>query len=162
MPGDLFAPRFRKWAAGLFSVAMMAAVASPLLENWRSVPTDSFPLSYYPMFTSERGETAAVTYMVGIDATGARRPLHYRYAAGGGMNQARKRITNMVRNGKAGDLCRSVAENVAMRSTRRLDTIVAIEIRTDSYRLREYFETSNRVPVTEEVHHTCGVEQRRG
>lgn len=152
--------RTRKWTAGVFSLVMIVAVASPLAENWRAAPQDSFPLSYYPMFSAKRGETARVTYAVGIDADGVIRPLHYRYASGGGMNQARRRINRMVRTGRAEELCTTIARNIARRRpTAALDGIVVVEVRTGRFRLGEYFETAARAPITEFVHHRCQVER---
>jgi hypothetical protein len=153
-------PARRKWTAGVFSVVMIAAVASPVAENWRAHPRDSFPLSYYPMFSEPR-ESAAITYIVGIDREGRRHRLHYRHAARGGMNQARKRISKLVGKGRAADLCGSVAAKVAAHRAGGLHAIVAIEIRTDRYRLREYFATRDRIPLSEKVHHTCTVKRPR-
>src|SRR5262249_22843254 len=39
---------------GVLSVVMIGATLSPVVENWREKPTDSFPLSYYPMFSQKR------------------------------------------------------------------------------------------------------------
>jgi hypothetical protein len=153
------ASRSGKWVASVFSFAMIVAVASPIAENWRAAPNDSFPLSYYPMFSAKRGETARVTYAVGIDAHGASRQLHYRYAAGGGMNQARRRIHRMVQTGRAGELCTTIARNIARRPAAALGGIVAVEVRTGRFSLREYFETADRTPTTEFVHHRCPVER---
>jgi len=150
---------FSKLAAGLFSLLMIGAVAAPVLENWRTEPQDSFPLSYYPMFSYRRPALTPVTYLVGIDAQGDRRKLHYRHAAGGGMNQVRRQIDKMVRKGNAGELCKTVAGNIATFDTGWRGRIVTIEIRTDTYDLREYFTTTSRTPVNESIHHSCVVDR---
>jgi len=61
-------PTQGKGLASGFSLLMTCAVLWPIVENWREDLTDSFPLSYYPMFTEKRAEKARVTYMVGFGA----------------------------------------------------------------------------------------------
>jgi hypothetical protein len=56
-----------KWQAALFSVAMLGLVAAPVLENWKAEPRDSFPLSYYRMFSEERADRQRLTYLVALD-----------------------------------------------------------------------------------------------
>ena len=71
---------------------MVAAVFSPVAENWRDHPSDGFPLSYYPMFSRQRGEVYRQTHLVGVDAENNRILIPYRFAGAGGFNQVRRQI----------------------------------------------------------------------
>jgi len=46
-------------AASVFGLSLLAAVLWPLRENWRAARRDSFPLSYYPMFSARRRSASA-------------------------------------------------------------------------------------------------------
>ncbi|HXG83618.1 MAG TPA: hypothetical protein VNI84_06285 [Pyrinomonadaceae bacterium] len=61
-----------KLLPALFSVLLLVLVLSPIVENWRAKPTDGFPLSHFPMFTSKRDKMESVTHLVGLDASGNR------------------------------------------------------------------------------------------
>lgn len=98
-------------AAGL-SLLFLGAVAWPVRLNWIRKPQDSFPLSYYPMFSHDRRGKAEVTYLLGVSAAGQRQYLPYQLVGTGGMNQVRKVIAKRaIRNPNA--LCRDVASAVA-------------------------------------------------
>ena len=56
--------------AAVFSIVMLAVVASPIVENWKTPAHDDFPLSYYRMFSEERADLQRITYLVGIDTSG--------------------------------------------------------------------------------------------
>jgi hypothetical protein len=142
--------RGQRWAA-VCSVAAVLLVLSPVAENWheRERPRDSFPLSYYPMFSERRGATERVVYLVGLDANGGRRLLNYKYAGEGGLNQVRRQIRRTVGEGRAKELCRQVAEKVARRGDGR---ITAVQVVTGEYDLDDYFTGRNRQPLVEEIH----------
>ena len=57
-----------KRVAFLSSLAMIGAVLGPIQQNWRAQPHDSFPLSYYPMFSAKRQAIETFHYLVGGDA----------------------------------------------------------------------------------------------
>ena len=142
-----------KWLATAFSIAMIAAVASPVLENWKAQPRDGFPLSYYRMFSEERADTQRLTYLVGLDGRGNRYLIPYRFAGAGGMNQVRRQINKLVAQGQADRLCQTVATRLA-RSAGRLPDLDTVEVITGTYRLSSYF-TGNNAPVAEQVRARC-------
>ena len=152
----------RNWAKGkllpaLFSLLLVALVFSPIVENWRSKPTDGFPLSHFPMFTSKRDETASITHLVGLDADGNRYVIPHRFAGTGGMNQVRKQISKSARDEEAAPkLCQAVAEKVAQRRGARYSKIDKVMVVTGEYNLNEYFAGAKN-PVKEKIRVTCDV-----
>lgn len=136
--------------ASLISVGLVAAVLAPVRQNWRRRPRDSFPLSYYPMFTAKRRSRMRVTHFVGLDRDGQRVHLPHDVAGSGGLNQLRKQIRRIVQRGDAEELCRAAAERVARRR-RRYPEVVAVQVVTGTYRLTAYF-AGQREPDKEVVH----------
>lgn len=141
--------------AAVFSIVMLAVVASPIVENWKTPAHDDFPLSYYRMFSEERADLQRITYLVGIDTQGSRFLIPYRYAGAGGMNQVRRQMNKLVAEGDARRLCQTVASRVA-RARSRLPDLRTVEVTTGAYRLSEYF-TGRQAPVTENVNARCSV-----
>lgn len=139
-----------KWTAGGFSVLMVCAVLWPVAQNWREQRRDGFPLSYYPMFTARRSATVKVTHLIGVDAAGRRYQIPYTYAGSGGLNQVRRQINRVVREGRAGVLCDLVAARIAVQQTGPLTEVTRVQLVIGKYRLADYFagETS---PVSESV-----------
>ena len=150
--------KMSRWIAGVISIVILGATLAPVIQNFREEPQDSFPLSYYPMFSKKRSSTRRVSYLVGLDAKGNRRVLHYRYAGVGGMNQVRKQIRKQVREDKAEELCAEVAERVARSSRKSLAGIVTVQIVTGRYRMDDYFR-GNKAPLSETVEASRAVER---
>jgi len=146
-----------KWAASLLSVVVMAAVLFPVAQNWVDVPQDDFPLSYYPMFSFEKGDRQRVTYLVAYDAVGTRLLLPYQYAGTGGMNQVRRQMNKQLERGQAPRLCRNVASRVA-RSGDLPAGIHTVEIVTGTFFMTQFF-AGNRVPASESVRAQCPVQR---
>jgi hypothetical protein len=144
-----------KWLAGAFSIGLLVVLASPIVENWKSSPRDDFPLSYYRMFSEQRGDTQRVTYLVGLDDHGGRFLLPYQYAGPGGMNQVRRQINKNVEQGDASRLCRTVAARVA-RVGKRLADLHTVEITTGTFRMSEYFR-GQQAPRSESISARCSV-----
>ncbi|GAB4425419.1 MAG: hypothetical protein OHK0015_05450 [Chloroflexi bacterium OHK40] len=136
-----------KWLAGGFSLAMLGAVIWPVIENWRPHPRDTFPLSYYPMFSARRGEREKVTYVLGIDRNGQRRTIPYDLIGVGGFNQVRRQVRQIVARGQAETLCSAVAARVAP----LYPDIVRVIVVTGTYNLDRYF-AGDRSPLKEVVH----------
>lgn len=139
-----------KRLAGGLTLLTVAALLRPIRENWRASPKDSFPLSHYPMFSFKRAERARVSYLVGVDARGGRRPLPYLCAGEGGLNQVRRQINRAVREGWADGLCEAVAASPTLRLAAFAD-VVEVRIVTGEYRLTDYFG-GNTAPLAERVH----------
>lgn len=142
-----------------FSVLMILAVLSPIIENLRARPTDGFPLSHYPMFSSRREETATVYYLVGFDDAGNRQLIHYGYAGTGGLNQVRRQIRRRVRRDEAPKLCEQVAERIVSRDRKQLAQVTSVQVVEGTYNLNDYFK-GKQAPVEENVHAVCRVERK--
>jgi len=128
-----------RWLARIVTLLTVGVVLSPIAENRRTPPKDSFPLSYYPMFSLKRAKRWRVTYLVGIDARGERRLLPYTCAGCGGLNQVRRQINRAVREGEADAVCRRVAASAALRRGGRFADLVEVRLVTGEYRLADYF-----------------------
>lgn len=147
-----------KGFAGGLSALTIGAVLWPVTQNWRKEPRDGFPLSYYPMFSARRSKIASVTYLVGLDSRGRRLLLPYAYAGTGGLNQVRRQINRIVREGGADKLCRIVALKVALEKETSLVGVVTVQVVTGRYRLADYFAGA-KDPVSERVHASRPVER---
>jgi hypothetical protein len=102
--------------AAVFSVAVLGAVLSPLLQYRRPLRErrDGFPLSWYPMFSTKRRRRAWVTYAVGVDLDGRRRYLHQGVFGAGGVNQVRRQLYRVaVREGRPAAYAAALAARVA-------------------------------------------------
>src|SRR5207237_1794823 len=99
--------------AGVLGALLMGATLAPIAQNWRKQPRDSFPFSYYPMFSEKRGDKYEVNYIVGLDGRGAGHVISYELAGRGGLNSSRRQINKLVRQEQAEQLCRSIADRVA-------------------------------------------------
>jgi hypothetical protein len=146
-----------KWAASLLSFVFLAAVLTPIVENWHEPPRDDFPLSYYPMFSFEKGDRQRVTYLVAYDSANNRFLLPYWYAGLGGMNQVRRQINKLVDRGQASRLCRNVASRVA-RSPDLPSDLNMVEVTTGVFQMTQFF-AGDRVPVSESVRAQCLVQR---
>lgn len=146
----------RKGFAGGLSVLMIGAVLWPVIENRRKEPKDSSPLSYYPMFSAKRSKWVYVNHVVGLDARGGRHLLPYACAGTGGLNQVRRQINRIVREGRADELCQMVAAKGALEE--RFAGVVTVQVVTGRYRLADYF-AGKRDPVSERVRASWPVER---
>lgn len=145
-----------KLFAVVVSILTIAAVFSPVIQNWRERPADSFPLSYYPMFSEKRDEATRVTYIAGIDADGNRSTIPYTYAGKGGLNQVRRQIGKTLNRGEADKLCEQVAAKVAKRKRGKFAGVSDVEIITGRYNLNNYF-SGQKTPVSEKIQARCAV-----
>ena len=149
----------RAWAA-LASAGLLGTVLYPIIQNWRRHPRDSFPLSYYPMFSARRGDTAEVTYAQGVTSSGAHVPLHYSHIGTGGLNQVRRQLRRLVRDGGADETCRRVARRVARAPDSQLRDIVEVRVVTEEFVLDD-FSAGQLTSTSEKVHAAHPVPRRR-
>ncbi|MGH3089937.1 MAG: hypothetical protein ACRDSJ_21865 [Rubrobacteraceae bacterium] len=155
--GKVFAAVFAgKVVAAGGIAAMVGAVAWPVVQNWKKKPKDSFPLSYYPMFSVKRSETAKVQYLLGVGAGGERRLLPYTYAGDGGFNQVRRQIRRMVREGDAGKLCERVASGISANG--RFSDVETGQVVTGEDLYSDYF-AGKKEPLSEKVHASRKIEK---
>ncbi len=149
-------PLFGRRAAGIGSAFVIAAVLFPIAQNWRDRPVDSFPLSYYPMFTLDRPDVVRVDYLVGVDASGARQNLDYKLAGSGGYNQVRRQIRRTVSRDRAQDLCDDVAADIA--DDTAFEDIGTVQVVSGHFSMDAYFG-GNKAPARDEVHASATVKR---
>jgi len=157
-----------KGSAGLFSLLLVGAILAPIMQNWRTkwgtdteagARGDSFPFSYYPMFSQKRSGLYKVNYLAGLDAQGNRHLISHELAGQGGFNQTRRQINKLIRRSKAQALCRHVAAEVAEEIEPPYREIVTVQIVTGAYEFAKYFVGDKR-PVSELVRASCPVSDR--
>lgn len=137
------------------SVALVAAVLSPLRQQGRARPRDGFPLSYYPMFSARRTGRLTVTHLVGIDAHGGSRPLCSSLHGMGGMNQQRKQLGRLARRSHGERVVNRVAARIATRTDH--DDLVEVRLVTGTYETEAWFrgDTEPRALTTHAVAAVC-------
>ncbi len=143
--------------AAAFSIALIVAVLSPMQENFRERPRDSFPLSYYPMFTLSQDDLNEQTYVVGFDASGKRYTIRYSYISPGGrLVRVRSDVRRQVQQGLAGHVCGRTSLAIAQRNPRSLRPVVTLQVVTGTYSLSEYLD-GNKTPRSEIIHAACQI-----
>jgi hypothetical protein len=157
-PDGTFGSYRGKLVATCFSLGLVGAVLWPVQENWRAKPHDSFPLSYYPMFSAKRQAIETFYYMVGRDAEGKRYLIPHSMAGHGGLNAVRRQIAKICREGRGEELACTVAKRLAERERGRWSRIVSVAIVTGRYVVEDYFH-GKKEPVSEKIRGTCTVER---
>lgn len=148
----------RQRSAALTGLAAVVAVAFPIVQNFRSKPRDSFPLSHYPMFSAARPDVVTVTHLVGRTCRGSCIDLPCRLLGHGGVNQHRKQIQRAARcQHRSQRLTDGVARLIARRAAH--SEVTAVQLVTRGYRLGDWFEGVLH-PVSETVHATSAVPGR--
>lgn len=163
LDADGAAPASRLLPAGkvlatLFSVLVIGAMLSAVLQNWQARPRDSFPLSYFPMFSYEFDELQTEHYLIGRDALGNRHAIHYNNIAPGGsvVRIRRETVRAMVKRGQSKQLCQDASQRIAERNPRSLRSVVSLEVMTGTFSLSEYLQ-GNKTPASEKVQATCSI-----
>jgi hypothetical protein len=147
-----------KLVAAAFSLAVLGAMLSPVVKNWQERPRDSFPLSYFPMFSYGLSDLQTEHYLAGWDAQGNRYAIHHSYVAPGGsvVRIRRETVQAMVKRGQAAALCRSVSQRIAEKNPRSLRSLVRLQVVTGRFSLAEYLH-GNKAPISENVRATCAI-----
>jgi hypothetical protein len=154
---------------GLAAGAVLTAVLfSPMRHYFNGrdkVEEDSFPLSTYPMFSDDRKDRTRIPHVAGFTDDGERIVPHYSHFGAGGLNQVRKQVTRMVRQGRAAEVAQRYADALAVqreRSVPRGGGPGAVRrrreagiVRVEVVRSRYFFDTyyaGNTTPQVETVH----------
>jgi hypothetical protein len=144
----------------VFSIGMAAAILSPLHPALRGARHDSFPLSWYPMFSLRRGADEQLTYVVGFDANHTRHIIPSRFYSPGSMNSARKHIDRVAKSATAGpETCKKIATGLADSQSGPWSRITRVKIVRGKFRLRDYFDRRITRPISERTLHACLVDR---
>lgn len=170
LPGVLAAPAATNrdlWAlaAGAAFTAVLLSPARHYFNGKDKNEEDSFPLSTYPMFSDNRKDRTRIPHVAGFTADGERLVPHYGHFGAGGLNQVRKQVTRMVRQGRAMEVAQRYADALADQGRRpapRGEGPGAVRrrreagiVRVEVVRSRYFFDTyyaGNTTPQVETVH----------
>jgi hypothetical protein len=144
-------PRPWRW---LVTIAVAAVIVSPALAR---EPRDGFPLSNYPMFSTNKDVTTTVDQAVGIAKDGGATPLPPSALGTDEVLQARSTLARAVRGGKAAtaQLCTTIASRIASDDAHA--GVDRVEIRTVSFDSLEWFVNGVRTPTKQRPHASCPV-----
>lgn len=128
--------------AGVAVVAVLAPLLGP-------PEGDSYPLSTYPMFARDGGDTAHLVTVVGVDGDGARHRLSpEKIAATDEPVLAAETVLRAIRLDHSGVLCADVADRLA-----GSEDLVRVEVVTETHDLDRPTEPARAV----RVHAECSV-----
>ncbi len=151
----------KKLLPSLVSLVLVVAILAPVKEEWRGDYGDSFPLSWYPMFSRPRPDPESSYYVVGHDPDGTRHIITSRYYARGGMNQVRRQLGRLARNRRtAMDLCKQIARRVGKVERGALVRVERVRIVRGWFHMKEYFDKGNKAPVREHTYAACRVKRQ--
>lgn len=125
-------------AAALGSVLLVGAVLSPIRRLWQQKPQDDFPLSHYPMFSTDRKNRTWLYHLRGYDAAGEWQPLSYKYLGYGGLNQVRRVTRVRARAGEGEKIATRAARNVARRGWTEDAGVIGVDLVKAKYLLDQY------------------------
>ena len=131
-------------------IAVLVLVA--LVMAWpalRRPPTDGFPLSTYPMFADDRGDTSTIATAVGITDDGEVARLSPEELSGSDEPmQAISTAAAAVREGRAEVWCAQVASRITD------GDIAVVQVRRETHDVVAHF-TDDAEPLEVEVVTTC-------
>jgi len=148
----------RTWAL-IVNVVASLVVLAPATEAFGDRKWDTFPLSWYPMFSDPRNGTETPRYVIGLTPEGERHLVDYRYWTSGGFNQGSMQLKKLERERKGGlkKLCPKIASRVARRNEPRLAEVDQIRIVRGTYSPIAYFRDGDTKPMKERVMARCPV-----
>jgi hypothetical protein len=152
-------------AAGTVLAALVLSPVRHYFNGKDKTEEDSFPLSTYPMFSDDRRDRTRVPHVAGFTADGERIVPHYGHFGAGGLNQVRKQVSRMVRQGRAVEVAQRYADALAAQGRRpaargqgpaavrrrREAAIVRVEVVRSRYFFDTYY-AGNTTPQVETVH----------
>ncbi len=143
--------RKEQFIPGLFSLVIIVLILFPIVENWKEKPSDSFPLSYYPMFSKKRGASYQLYHLVGVDSLGQRHFLSYKLAGTGGFNQVRRQISSHARKGEGQVLLEKVKLRLIRKERKLAHALREIRLVKGRYHLERFFLEDDLKPLEEDV-----------
>lgn len=146
----------RAWPWTVIVVTVLA-VLTPLNPDWRGRQKDSFPLSWYPMFSKERPEHETPLYAVGLREDGSRAYLDVSLWTTGGFNQGREMLADAVREGtsRRQEFCARIAKAAAKKRKK----VVEVRLVRGTFDRRRFFVDGDHQPLREKVLASCPVER---
>lgn len=156
--------RLGRTGALIVILVVGAAVLAPALWGARVISPkgrDSFPLSWYPMFSREIKETILIHHVVGFDSEGNEYRLPYTMFTKGGMNEGRARLNRMARarSGKLRATCKTVAGRLGQKleRDREYHAVERVEVVLSRYNPRKYFTGEEPDAIRRTVKARCPV-----
>jgi hypothetical protein len=151
----------KTWAR-LLTLGLLLTILGPIYEPLRGARGDSFPLSWYPMFSRARPALEPVTYMLGLTASGERHVVHSKHHVQGAMNRARRQLVRLAKTKKTSrEICEHVAERFSRRRRGTMSQVVQIWLVKGKFDLHGYFSGGNKAPVSERIRWACQVPGRQ-
>ncbi|MEL7207059.1 MAG: hypothetical protein AAGK32_02310 [Actinomycetota bacterium] len=141
--------RAARWIPLLAAAVVVGAVVAPM---FRSPAPDGFPLSTYPMFARDRGDSAWVDTAIGRTDDGDAVRLTTELISGNDEPVlASATVTRAIRSGATADLCEEIAARVQADGG---DGIATVEVVGELHDL-DRFEPDE--PIERRVLAECGV-----
>jgi len=132
----------------------VVAVAATLLPLLRSEAHDSFPLSNYPMFTSDQPAVTPFVRAIGVTATGDEEVLPPELAGGTvEVIHANRTLGRAVREGRAAEMCAEIAARVQ----RSRPDVARVLVVTERYDAVDALRADRPTAVSRAVHADCAV-----
>lgn len=136
----------------------MVGVVAVLAALWpltRELRHDSFPLSNYPMFTSDQPEVTAFVRAVGVRSDGTEDVLPP-VLAGGSVEviHANRTLNRALREGRGDEMCTEIAVRVA----RSRPDVATVLIVTETYDVIDALRANHPVPADRTVRAECPVD----
>lgn len=149
----------KAWAIFLTMVLSLATLL-PIHEEFRGARGDSFPFSWYPMFSRPRPDPEWSHYVVGKTDKGERVIIPSWYYVKGSMNQARRQLDHLVRDPRtAKETCERAARRVARARRGSMSAVRTVRVVRGYFHMEEYFSKGNKEPVREITYASCRVER---
>jgi len=143
---------FSKLGATVASILLIVAILYPIRENWEKKPEDSFPMSYYPMFTNKRGKAYKMNYLIGLDSLSNRFTIPYKMAGTGGFNQVRRQIKKVAKRKKGRKkLLKKVAKRISRTKEAPYSEIVEVQLVQGVISFERIFEQKEIRADTEKI-----------
>jgi hypothetical protein len=152
--------RYTKRQTVIVGSILLSLVMCPIVQNWTKKPVDSFPLSYYPMFSKKRGETYGLYYVMAYDSLGTKKRLPYHIAGTGGFNQVRRQINKAHKIDGGRPFLKKVGKRLAKKDKSLYERLVKIELVKGYYHLENYFLRNDTLPLLERKIASYQIEKR--